>query len=199
MGPPVHHRADPRPDRRAGPFRWRRRSTLASTILRGVAASLAARPSGVSRGNPRPGHVFGRFPRAGPPYRTRWFPEVCEVRTCCDPAGAADSSHGVRQNGVGILRAHQFSPRWDPNSNAPDVRLAPGDLSGDCVVTELTNDANKFTSLDGTMRWPAPASMKVAQPLNVKWSVLHCPSGASIGVVAWTYPDAYVDIRQSDE
>ena len=57
-------------------------------------------------------------------YRTRWFPDVCEVRTCCDPAGASDTSHGTRQNGVGILRAHQFSPRWDPNSNAPDVRLA---------------------------------------------------------------------------
>ena len=57
-------------------------------------------------------------------YRQRWFPEVCEVRTCCDPAGAADSSHGMRQNAVGILRAHQLNPRWEPNSNAPDVRLA---------------------------------------------------------------------------
>ena len=43
---------------------------------------------------------------------------------CCDPAGAAASSQGLRQNGVDILRAHQFAPRWLPNSNAPDVRLA---------------------------------------------------------------------------
>jgi hypothetical protein len=57
-------------------------------------------------------------------YRQRWFPEVGEVRTCCDPAGAADSSQGMRQNAVGILRAHQLNPRWEPNSNAPDVRLA---------------------------------------------------------------------------
>ena len=30
----------------------------------------------------------------------------------------------MRQNAVGILRAHQLNPRWEPNSNAPDVRLA---------------------------------------------------------------------------
>jgi hypothetical protein len=22
-------------------------------------------------------------------YRSRWFPRVCEVKTCCDPAGAS--------------------------------------------------------------------------------------------------------------
>lgn len=57
-------------------------------------------------------------------YRTQWFPNPCEVKTCCDPAGTAASSQGLRNNAVEILRAHQFTPRWEPNSNAPDVRLA---------------------------------------------------------------------------
>lgn len=30
----------------------------------------------------------------------------------------------MRQNAVGIPRAHQLNPRREPNSNAPDMRLA---------------------------------------------------------------------------
>jgi hypothetical protein len=57
-------------------------------------------------------------------YRDRWFPSPVEVRTCCDPAGAADNSHGVRDNGVAVLKDYGFAPRWEKNANAPDVRLA---------------------------------------------------------------------------
>jgi hypothetical protein len=56
--------------------------------------------------------------------RREWFPNPVEIRTCCDPAGAADNSHGVRSNGLLVLKAHGFHPRFDKNSNAPDVRLA---------------------------------------------------------------------------
>jgi len=52
---------------------------------------------------------------------------VKELKTCCDPAGSHQSSQGLRQNGVDILRAH-YPPRhrihFVDNSNAPDVRLA---------------------------------------------------------------------------
>ena len=47
-----------------------------------------------------------------------------EVRTCCDPAGATDDSHGVRSNGLLVLKAHGLVPRYEKNSNSPDVRLA---------------------------------------------------------------------------
>ena len=57
-------------------------------------------------------------------WRARWFPNPCEVRTCCDPAGASDNSQGTKDNGVGILKTHGFSPQWRKNANAPDVRLA---------------------------------------------------------------------------
>jgi|TARA_Y100000296_G_scaffold78083_1_gene100368 hypothetical protein len=57
-------------------------------------------------------------------WRARWFPRPCEVRSCCDPAGGTDTSHGIRDNGVAILRKAGITPTWRPNANAPDVRLA---------------------------------------------------------------------------
>jgi hypothetical protein len=67
------------------------------------------------------------FMRTVTRYRTEWFPAVKELKTCCDPAGSHQSSQGLRQNGVDILRAH-YPPRhriqFVDNSNAPDVRLA---------------------------------------------------------------------------
>lgn len=57
-------------------------------------------------------------------YRSEWFPNPVEIRTCCDPAGASDNSHGVRDNGVKVLKSFGFRPQFHPNANAPDVRLA---------------------------------------------------------------------------
>lgn len=57
-------------------------------------------------------------------YRSEWFPDVYEVRECCDPAGAHDNSQGVRQNGLTVLQDHGITPTFKENSNAPDVRLA---------------------------------------------------------------------------
>jgi len=57
-------------------------------------------------------------------HRSRWFPNPVEVRSCCDPAGASDNSHGVRDNGIRVLKDYGIVPRYVPNSNAPDVRLA---------------------------------------------------------------------------
>lgn len=57
-------------------------------------------------------------------HRSQWFPNVLSIQTCCDPAGSHDTSQGLRENGVDILRKHDFAPRWKDNSNAPDVRLA---------------------------------------------------------------------------
>ena len=67
------------------------------------------------------------FMRTVTRYRQEWFGDVKELKTCCDPAGSHQSSQGLRQNGVDVLRAH-YPPRhrisFVDNSNAPDVRLA---------------------------------------------------------------------------
>lgn len=57
-------------------------------------------------------------------YRSRWFPDALDVATCCDPAGSHDSSQGMRQNGVSLLREAGISPIYRQDSNSPDVRLA---------------------------------------------------------------------------
>lgn len=57
-------------------------------------------------------------------WRGRWFPEPCEVRTCCDPAGVSDNSQGTKNSGVGILKQHGFRPKWRKNANSPAIRLA---------------------------------------------------------------------------
>lgn len=56
--------------------------------------------------------------------RATWFPEALQIATCCDPAGSHDSSQGMRQNGVSLLREAGISPIYRQDSNAPDVRLA---------------------------------------------------------------------------
>lgn len=57
-------------------------------------------------------------------YRAQWFPDVLGVMTCCDPAGSHNNSQGVRDNAIKVLWEHNIHPRFQENSNAPDVRLA---------------------------------------------------------------------------
>jgi Phage terminase large subunit len=67
------------------------------------------------------------FMRTVTRYRDEWFPTVKELKTCCDPAGSHQSSQGLRQNGIDILRSHypaRHRIHFVDNSNAPDVRLA---------------------------------------------------------------------------
>jgi len=56
-------------------------------------------------------------------YRAEWFPNPIEIRECCDPAGAADTSHGT-EGAVKLLRAKGLHPRYVADSNSPAVRLA---------------------------------------------------------------------------
>jgi len=56
-------------------------------------------------------------------YRQEWFPNAVEVRECCDPAGAADTSHGT-EGAVKTLLKHGIHARSQPDSNSPAVRLA---------------------------------------------------------------------------
>ena len=56
-------------------------------------------------------------------YRAQWFPQAVEIRECCDPAGAADTSHGTA-GAIHTLRERGIHPRFIPDSNSPAVRLA---------------------------------------------------------------------------
>ena len=56
-------------------------------------------------------------------YRAEWFPHPVEILECCDPAGAADTSHGTH-GALKTLRERGFSPRYQADSNSPAVRLA---------------------------------------------------------------------------
>lgn len=57
-------------------------------------------------------------------YLGEWFPHPSEVRWCCDPAGASDTSHGT-QGAVMILKEKLgIIPKFQPDSNSPAVRLA---------------------------------------------------------------------------
>lgn len=56
-------------------------------------------------------------------HRSQWFPHPVELKECCDPAGAADTSHGT-EGAVKALRARGMQPVYVPDSNSPLVRLA---------------------------------------------------------------------------
>lgn len=56
-------------------------------------------------------------------YRAEWFPDPCEIRECCDPAGASDTSHGTT-GALKILRERGIHPRYRDDANSPGVRLA---------------------------------------------------------------------------
>jgi hypothetical protein len=56
-------------------------------------------------------------------YRAQWFPDPISIRECCDPAGAADTSHGT-EGAVKTLRVKGLHPVYVGDSNSPAVRLA---------------------------------------------------------------------------
>ena len=56
-------------------------------------------------------------------YRNQWFPNPVAIRECCDPAGAADTSHGT-EGAVQTLKAKGIRPVYVGDSNSPQVRLA---------------------------------------------------------------------------
>lgn len=56
-------------------------------------------------------------------YRAQWFPNPVSIKECCDPAGAADTSHGTA-GAVKTLREKGIKAVYIADSNSPGVRLA---------------------------------------------------------------------------
>lgn len=56
-------------------------------------------------------------------HRAQWFAGATVIRECCDPAGAADTSHGT-SGAVKTLREKGIRAVYVPDANSPAVRLA---------------------------------------------------------------------------
>lgn len=51
-----------------------------------------------------------------------WFGQDVVHQDCCDPAGSHDNSQGVKVNGVSVLKANGFNPKWVDGANRPSIR-----------------------------------------------------------------------------
>ena len=56
-------------------------------------------------------------------YLAEWFGGAMEIKWCCDPAGASDTSHGTA-GALKTLKEHGIQPRYKGDSNSPAMRLA---------------------------------------------------------------------------
>lgn len=85
-------------------------------------------------------------------HRQQWFPGVPEVLTCCDPAGAHESSQGLRQNVLTVLRDHGLAPMYNETANTLDVRAAMIErLAG--YMRRRTTQGEAFGIANAANRW----------------------------------------------
>jgi hypothetical protein len=85
-------------------------------------------------------------------YRAEWFPGAREIRECCDPAGAADTSHGT-EGAVKTLRGKGVYPRYVPDSNSPAVRLAMVERQAAYMRQRAADGSEKFLISNHPERW----------------------------------------------
>lgn len=99
-------------------------------------------------------------------YRAQWFPGALDVRTCCDPAGSHNNSQGVRNNGLKVLQEHGIHPRYQDNSNAPDVRLAMVErIAG--YMRKRTPQGEAFGVEENPERW-----LSISKDIAKPWTFL---------------------------
>lgn len=84
-------------------------------------------------------------------YLQEWFPEPCETRWCCDPAGAVDTSHGT-EGAVKTLVKHGIHARSQPDSNSPAIRLAIVERLAALMRQRAANREEAFVVSDSE-RW----------------------------------------------
>mgnify|MGYP001563460524 FL=1 len=86
-------------------------------------------------------------------YRALWCPAMTGLLSCCDPAGTHESSQGVRQNGLSILRDYDITPVWRDNSNAPDVRYATIERLAALMLRRSVSGGEAFSVNNDPSRW----------------------------------------------
>ena len=84
-------------------------------------------------------------------HRQDWFPEPIEIRECCDPAGAADTSHGT-PGALKTLREKGLKPRWRKNANVTSVRLSMIERMASRMRRRAANREEAFVVSDSD-RW----------------------------------------------
>lgn len=71
--------------------------------------------------------------------RSQLFPDVLDVWTTCDPAGAARDSQGLNKTAVQVLQEHGIMARHTPGANQPQSR--------DLAIQRVAQYALRLTSL----------------------------------------------------
>jgi len=84
-------------------------------------------------------------------YRRTWFPDAVEIRECCDPAGASDTSHGT-EGAVKTLLRKGIHARSQPDSNSPAIRLAMVERLAALMRQRTANREEAFVVSDSD-RW----------------------------------------------
>jgi hypothetical protein len=85
-------------------------------------------------------------------HRSQWFPNPIEVKECCDPAGAADTSHGT-EGAVKTLRAKGVRPVSVPDSNSPAVRLSMIERMASQMRKRAADRSEAFVVNSDSERW----------------------------------------------
>jgi len=85
-------------------------------------------------------------------HRAQWFPSPAGLRECCDPAGAADTSHGT-SGAVQALRAKGLRPVWVDGSNSPAVRLAMVERMASRMRRRAADRGEAFVVSNDPDRW----------------------------------------------
>lgn len=85
-------------------------------------------------------------------HRQEWFPGPIEIRECCDPAGAADTSHGTT-GAIKTLREKGIRPVYIPDSNSPSVRLAMVERMASQMRKRAADRSEAFVVNSDSDRW----------------------------------------------
>ncbi len=84
--------------------------------------------------------------------RGSWFPQPVSIRECCDPAGAADTSHGT-SGAVKVLRDKGVRAVYVPDSNSPAVRLAMVERMASTMRRRAADRSEAFVINNDPERW----------------------------------------------
>jgi hypothetical protein len=85
-------------------------------------------------------------------HRQQWFPHPIEYKECCDPAGAADTSHGTT-GALKALRDKGIKPMYVPDSNSPAVRLAMVERMASQMRKRAADRSEAFVVNANSDRW----------------------------------------------
>jgi hypothetical protein len=85
-------------------------------------------------------------------YRAQWFPSPIGIRECCDPAGAANTSHGTA-GAVKTLREKGIKAVHIPDSNSPAVRLAMVERMASQMRKRSADRAEAFVINSDPEKW----------------------------------------------